>query len=271
MNSPIRLLESSPNPAARTLLQAGLRDRPRPSALRSTALALGVGGSLVAAASTSAAASTAATTIVAPLVAPSVTLMVGKWVVLGMLGGVALAGGASLVSDATQHDASRAAKTTSMASSRNEPARAPTGSPSPALDAPSIQLEAHDVSAPTATVISRPALAAKPRAEVAAVTPATPSSASLPNAQSLSREIAMIDASRRALSSGNAAAALTQLDEYAASLRTGTLDREAQLLRIDALVLSGQRAAALTLAERYLASYPNDPHAARLRDLDRAP
>jgi hypothetical protein len=118
---------------------------------------------------------------------------------------------------------------------------------------------------------SQPKVGATTQLEVAARAPSAPASASLPDAQSLSREIAMIDTSRRALSSGNAASALAQLDQYAATLRTGTLDREAQLLRIDALVLSGQRASALVLAGRYLTSYPNDPHAARLRALSHAP
>lgn len=267
MNSPIRLLESSPSPAARALLQAGLRERSRPSALRSTALALGVGGSLVAA-STSAAASAGATAILAPVVAPSLTVMVGKWVALGMLGGVALAGGASLVTaPATQVDATAtataAAKTTTAVSPAN------TASPTPGPELPSLEAEVQV--APLATAERKPTPGSKARIEMTATAAAAPASASLPNAQSLSREIAMIDASRRALSSGNAAAALAQLDQYAASLRTGTLDREAQLLRIDALALAGQRAAALGLAERYLASYPNDPHAARLRELSRVP
>lgn len=268
MNSPIRLLESSPNPTARTLLQAGLRERPQPAALRSTALALGVGGSL-AAASASAAAGAGATAIVAPVVAPSLTLMVGKWVALGMVGGVALAGGASLVTA----PAAQVATTTIAKTVKATPAASPakSASPSHAPEVPSLEPEVQGAPPAAATAESKPAPGRKARVEMTATSAAAPASASLPNAQSLSREIAMIDASRRALSSGSAAAALAQLDEYAASLRTGTLDREAQLLRIDALALAGQRAAALRLAERYLASYPNDPHATRLRELSRTP
>lgn len=270
MNSPIRLLESSPNPAARGLLQAGLRERPRASALRSTALALGVGGSLVAA-STSAAASAGATAVVVPLAAPSLTLMVAKWVALGTLGGLALTGGGSLLSDpATQAHAPTTAPTTT-ANARSKPVSATRASPSPTPEGPSLEREVQGVTPPAATLVAKPAISPKARVEIATQSPSAPANASLPNAQSLSREIAMIDASRRALSSGSPKAALAQLDEYAASTRTGTLDREAQLLRIDALALSGQRAAALTLAERYLASFPNDPHAARLRELGRAP
>jgi hypothetical protein len=265
MTNPVRLLESSPNPAARGLLQAGLRERPRPSALRSTALALGLGGSVVAASATA----TAGTAVVAvPFVAPSLTLMVSKWVALGVLGGLALAGGASLVIEPAEP------KHVAMAAHHGlgEPARAAThASPAPAPPVSSLDLQA-PTATPTAPALpGRPAASPTPRPEAPRPLPAAPARASLPNAQSLSREIAMIDACRRALSSGDAAAALAQLDEYAASPRTGTLDREAQLLRIDSLSLSGQRAAALALAERYLASYPNDPHAARLRELGRAP
>lgn len=68
--------------------------------------------------------------------------------------------------------------------------------------------------------------------------------------------MATIDAARRALSAGDANGALAQLEQYYARERTGTLDREAQLLRIDALLGARRAARAYQLAEQYLARHP---------------
>lgn len=247
MKAPERLLESSQNAGVRELLGAGLIERPRPAALRSTALALGISSSVVAASTTASAAAVTSA-------APSLALIAAKWVALGTLGGVALAGSASLVSD---WSAPRAPVT---APQRVRSTSAATAAPVTVSASPIVEAAPEIVTPPSPKPIG-----AKPASIT--TTPSGPASASLPAAQSLSREIALIDGSRRALGAGNAAAALQQLDEYASLARTGTLDREAQLLRIDALSQSGQRAAALALAQRYLASYPNDPHAARLRAL----
>ena len=75
----------------------------------------------------------------------------------------------------------------------------------------------------------------------------------------------MIDAARAALGSHDSSTALSILNRYDAHVRTHVLDREARLLRIDALVQSGDRASAARLAQAYFNDLPNDPHAARLR------
>jgi hypothetical protein len=96
---------------------------------------------------------------------------------------------------------------------------------------------------------------------------ALPANASLPDAQSLTLEVAAIDAARAALTAGNAALALQRLDDYAALPRTGTLEREAQLLRIDALSLAGRTTSARALLQSYAARFPQDPRLNRLRSL----
>jgi hypothetical protein len=60
---------------------------------------------------------------------------------------------------------------------------------------------------------------------------------------------------------------MAELDRYDGVSETRILDREARLLRIDALVLNGQRQRAAELAREYLRRFPNDPHSARLRKL----
>jgi hypothetical protein len=277
MIAPVRLLDSTRNAAVRELLQAGVRERPRPSALHATALAVGVSLSVVTASTTATAAAGGATA--AALVTPSLTLLAAKWLVLGTLGGLALAAGATFASElATSADESpsaSAARGEAAATSVRQRPNAPqntTALHSARAAAAVPRTEGSKDPIVALAVPSRPASVGKPSAQTAtSAGRATPASASLPALQSLSREVAMIDGARRSLASADAAGALRQLDEYSAVMRTGTLDREAQLLRIDALTQSGQHAPALSLAERYLASYPNDPHAARLRALFAAP
>jgi hypothetical protein len=271
MKAPKRLLESNHDAAMRELLLAGARERPRPRVLRSTALALGVSSSVMAGSATATA--TLASASGGAGLSQGLGLLAAKWVALGALGGVVLSGGAWVVSSPGRAPAAtsaapgpaseRAAAGLPLAPRVSYVESASTPGPTPAL--PEI---AEPGARPSGVSAARGGdkKSTPIRASVHAAPPA-PASADLPASQSLSREIAMIDSARRALASGRAAEALQQLDAYAARPRTGTLDREAQLLRIDALTQLGQRAAALPLAERYLGSYPNDPHAARLRAL----
>lgn len=77
----------------------------------------------------------------------------------------------------------------------------------------------------------------------------------------------MIDSARRAVSAADPRGALDALDAYDEKQQTGVLDREARLLRIDALALAGDRAAAIRLASAYMKDFPGDPHAVQLRPL----
>jgi hypothetical protein len=271
MTAPVRLLESSRNPRSRELLRAGLRERPRSSALRSTALAVGVSSSVVAASTTATAAASGVTT----LAAPNLAMVAAKWLAIGTLGGLGLAGTATIATEfATSREPAPSRAPQKLAAPPTTNHSATAESPNVAIAPTTWRADSsRDRDSPVAPVPppKSPASRKESRAPVSPVAPSAPASASLPAAQSLSREIALIDGARRSLGSGDAGGSLRQLDEYAALPRTGTLDREAQLLRIDALTQSGQRAAALALAERYLASFPNDPHAARLRTLTSAP
>lgn len=98
---------------------------------------------------------------------------------------------------------------------------------------------------------------------------AVPSQAAFetPEHSKLLRDVALLDRARSALRAGNAARALTELNRYDAERETHILDREAQLLRIEALVQSGNRKQASELARAYLAAFPGDAHETRLRAL----
>jgi hypothetical protein len=71
-----------------------------------------------------------------------------------------------------------------------------------------------------------------------------------------------LNRARAALQAGDARAALTQLDAIAADFPNGVLGQERDALRTEALLGIGDRARARELAQRFLARYPQSPHAA---------
>jgi hypothetical protein len=83
----------------------------------------------------------------------------------------------------------------------------------------------------------------------------------------LAAEIAALDTVRRAIAAGDYVGALREADAYPRSFPQGQLAVDADALAVEALAVSGKRAAARARAERFLAKYPNDPHAARIRTL----
>lgn len=113
-----------------------------------------------------------------------------------------------------------------------------------------------------------------PRAPAAAAAGAVPSrSVEAPSAsvgavveESLSEEVALIDRAR-ATSASRPRAALALLDEHARRFPAGVLRDEAAVLRVEALVASGDRAAALRVATPYLDRRGGSLTAARMRAL----
>jgi TolA-binding protein len=83
----------------------------------------------------------------------------------------------------------------------------------------------------------------------------------------LGEQVSALDSARRALASGDAASAIRQLDEYEARFPEGALVEEAEVLRVEALVATGDRGAAERAGQRFLAAHPNSPHATRVRAL----
>jgi hypothetical protein len=81
----------------------------------------------------------------------------------------------------------------------------------------------------------------------------------------LSAELGSLDAARAKLGAGDASGALAQLDDYSRSYPRGCLVLEAEVLRIDALAKSGQKAAAKKRAEAFLRRHPNSVLASRVR------
>jgi hypothetical protein len=78
-------------------------------------------------------------------------------------------------------------------------------------------------------------------------------------------ELAAINSVRAALIAKNPELALTELDRYELDYPEAWFGLPAQLLRIEALAVSGRPQAAMALASAFVAAHPDSVHAARLR------
>jgi hypothetical protein len=86
---------------------------------------------------------------------------------------------------------------------------------------------------------------------------------------SVGGEIAALERARSQLARADGRGALTTLRRYARSYPGGVLAHEADVLRVEALLLAGDGAEALELAEGLLERHGDSPHRARLEDLAR--
>jgi len=87
------------------------------------------------------------------------------------------------------------------------------------------------------------------------------------NASTLDAETALLDGARASLRAGRPGDALRTLDGYDARFPDGLLAPEATVVRIEALVKSGDRAGARLLGQNFLRAHPGSPLADRVRSL----
>jgi outer membrane protein assembly factor BamD (BamD/ComL family) len=87
------------------------------------------------------------------------------------------------------------------------------------------------------------------------------------DAEALAAELAILDRTKRALENGDPSGALKQLETHDAQFRDGRLAPEATVLRIEALIASGDTRAAEQRALGFLAKHPKSPLAGRVRAL----
>jgi hypothetical protein len=125
------------------------------------------------------------------------------------------------------------------------------------------------IPSPVPSARSTPAHGTTPVAAASSIEARAPKTA--PSAQekppTLADEIAVLDDARHALSDGRPSNALSVLDSYAKRFPSGAMAPEAMLLRIEALVKSGDRSAALRLAETLRTDDPHSPYSERVRSL----
>ncbi|HEX5101742.1 MAG TPA: hypothetical protein VFV94_19655 [Polyangiaceae bacterium] len=261
------LIESSESSTTRELLRSGLGDAPPPEAMGRAAVALGLTATAAAFAVPAGAAAlngAAVGGLGAASKAGGVTgILVGKWLASGLVAGALVSGTAAVV----EHVRARAEERPPAggAPSTAREARSGASTPHAVRSAePGVEREPEPAEPEPPRVSSKPALPGQPSG-VSSAGAAPDSSTS----RALGAEAARIDAARRALGRGDVRRALIELDWYERSRVVGVLDREAQLLRIQAHVRAGDGARAVELARGYLAKHPQDAYAARLSELIR--
>jgi hypothetical protein len=149
--------------------------------------------------------------------------------------------------------------------SRPEPAPMHEVARAPAVNAPGAEHTALPTN-PTETVTpleslerERPAEASHRAPSNAAMAPSAPVEGA-----SITNEIRMLDAARRAQAGGDAAGAIRALDDYKREYPRGALAEESVLIRIEALARLGNVTAARSLAKKFRATHPDSPHLRRI-------
>jgi hypothetical protein len=263
---------SSRNDLGGALLGSAIGDAPAPGARARTAAALGLGlGAGLAAGGAAAVVSGGAAKVAGASLAPKAigagTGLGAKaagalWLKLFAAGvvAVAVAGGVAAVAMKPAKDH---ADTTTLERGRETAATVAALPPTaPILTTPP------EVPAPV--VRPEPAAAAAPAP--APTTPTKVLASAAPIEGSLARELRSLDEARSALGRGDATGTLAELDRHDRAFPGGALRTEAKMLRAEALLARGDRAAARKLAAELLARDPSGLHARRLRTIaDSAP
>jgi len=266
MTDPERISKRSTGLAAQ-LLQAGAEEQPDPAGMQRTLAALGAtvavmtttsGAGAVAgtAKATSVAAAGAggaaagATAAGGTVKAVSATLLL-KWVGIGVLGGVGLAGAAAAATDLTP------ARSPAVASAVRVSA-----APAPAVP---------EAARPSAVAATAPSEAA-PLPAPAPLGPhissdAVPATSVLEVGAPLAAEVAYIDHARALLSAGQAEPGLSLLQSYEHEFPEARLLPEVLFLRMETCDRLGRASEARAAAQRLVDGFPRSPHTSRARNL----
>jgi hypothetical protein len=239
MTDPKRLLEGGGSALERDLLEAGQAELPDASMKRRAAVALAIGAATASVWPTAAYATAKASKAGMPLL---LKLLAAGAVGAGTLG------------------------TATYLITKPEPPAVTIAPPpaGPRPDKPRAPAKAAEVPGPVAPE-PETTEESKPSPEARRSPSATPQPASA--ASSISDEIRVLDEARRAIASGDSAAAKRALEQHRRQHPRGALAEEAVLLQIESLVKQGKRSAARSLADRFRASHPNSPHLRRIESV----
>ncbi len=300
MADPRRLIDDSDR-LTRRLLYSGIEESPDKGALKRTTAKLGVGIGVATAVGLGAGTLSRAANSALVHAGP---LAFVKWLAIGMIvGGLSSAalairgaheqtGQSSITAspavptrpaNSEKHPVASdpkpaALETTDLSVNvRDAPSTAAMQLPAPDIDVAAragasrvtiVSVQAPIVPEPTASDrIAAPASDPGPTGSIIAVAPAS-ESPTMP--LQLAKELAQVDAARAALEAKNPSGALWALDTYASTRRTGILDPEAAVLRVEALHWLGRHAEAAQLARALIARDPNTSYAAKLRAIAEA-
>jgi len=273
MKDPRRLADETGSGLETRLLRHAREERPPDGNADRVLAALGIGTAAATAgtmASGAAAGSAAAKPVVGWLAGS-----VAKWIAIGSTCGVAAIGAAvHLHARTSERDLSTARAQSHVERSeglaRAEPGVAAHTPPAALRDEPGSGADQGPAALDPASraPAARPAPQIAPGPSRAAPLPAGVTGSQVePGAASIELEIAHLDRARAALQAGHPAEALSVLGSYDRQFGRGALAPEAQFVRIQALLASGRREAALERAQALLRSDPTGPHAARIREL----
>jgi len=259
---------------AARLLRAGVGDAPPHEARRRAATALGL--SLATSGTAGLAASLLpATASGATSVAKIGIVALARWFGAGVLAGATVFSGVAVVGRSTvrPEDAASHAAAPSKTSPGREVGRPRSADTQTEREALPVTPEAAAAALPRVTTTA-PAPAGQPAQTLAdpqeSVPPAAvaaPAGNLAPSA--LSREIALLERVRAKVRAGDGHGALAELDAIQAEVHT--LAMEAELLRAEALLQTGERKRAEALARELERRYPRGSHTFRLKRLLSAP
>jgi len=175
-----------------------------------------------------------------------------KWLTVAAVGATLTAGTLGYV-----HHARQVAESSPLPAAPPSPPPAPVGAaPKEAVVPPSATLPLElGVEGPKAPPTTPPMNATRPKTATAAKS-------------TLDDQVAMVDQARQAEAAGDAATALELLNAYDAKYPNGSLAHDSTVLRIEALVQQGNRAAAEHLAARFMAT--QHPSTLDVRNIRRA-
>ena len=286
MTDPERISKRSLGLAAQ-LLQAGAEEQPTEAAVQRTLAAVGVSAAIV---TTSSAASAIAggakagsalsagagagagagsaglggAAAVGAVKAVTATLL-AKWIGIGVVGGVALAGAAAVATGPSKSSSAVPAAASQIAKkSPRVPAAQAAAPESPASAAP--DSSPSDLADVPGDSVARPAPAVASAPHVSASEPVAPE-LQLEVGAPLAAEVAYVDRARALVVAGRAEQGLALLRGYEREFAGARLLPEVLFLELETCNRLGRASEARAAAQRLLDGFPKSPHASRARKL----
>jgi hypothetical protein len=265
MNDPKRLLDEGANDIERELLGTWLDEKPSKRA-RAAVMGLAVGAGLGAATTTAAATASAGA---APKTAAAIgAWALGKWVLVGALSGLVTVGTVEVAAPLVMTESAAAP---SITAPERAPAIATVRAPeakTAGVEAPTPPLPAEAPKSSTPTLADSASARQAPSAHAVASAESAESTPEKTKARcALREEATLIEQALSAVRSSRGGAALTILDDYQLRCPGGTLQQEATVLRMEALVASGRRSEASSLGRAFVSAYPESSHISRIHAL----
>jgi TolA-binding protein len=183
-----------------------------------------------------------------------------KWMGIGVVSGLMVVGAAQVTKSRVSWQQPALPSATTSSPRLDPPAATVSIAPAPDKSA-----ESRPTAAPRPGAAPPPSIAPAEQAEPEPVVEPPPPVASA--APRLAEEVDAMERARGAVARGQAAEAMAALDRYDREFPRGRMGHEAAYLRMQALILQGNRAAAQQMAESFLRANPQSPLSPRVRAL----